>query len=497
VSAAAVLSWGGLAPAGSSEPKASPAERHPPVVMLVLDEFSTTSLLDRHHRIDPVRYPNFAALARDATWFPNATSGLDDTGPAMRGMLASRVTYRSARDSFDMKSHNIFTVMAPRYGLDVSEELSSICPKRLCPNARKLTRHQVLHRLSTGRAERFDRWVRSIHRTSRPAFYYKHMLLPHGPWRYLPDGRQFHDGGTQKLYSWNLVHFTRQLVDQNYQRHLLQLGFTDRLLGRLIDRLKATGLYDRALIVVTADNGEGFGRLGNGHEINTKNAGDIAITPLLIKRPQQHSGRIEGRHVRTLDLLPTITRIARLRVPWRMQGRSVFGASARRIPSATVMYYRDGRRLRLSFGSLKRRVDSALRLKLRLFGSGNDAPGLFGIGPWRSLHGSSVSKLRVLAAGKTHAAIDSPGRFRNVRRSSGWVPVRVMGKLTGSGSHKRIDVAVSVNGTIVATETTFPARRGGTQLFSILIPEGSLREGSNSVRLYAIGGRGTRLRPLT
>src|SRR4051812_27316224 len=44
----------------------------PPVVMIVFDEFPTTSLLDAHGRIDAVRYPNFARLARDANWFPQA-----------------------------------------------------------------------------------------------------------------------------------------------------------------------------------------------------------------------------------------------------------------------------------------------------------------------------------------------------------------------------------------------------------------------------------------
>jgi hypothetical protein len=287
-------------------------------------------------------------------------------------------------------------------------------------------------------------------------------------------------------------------VDQNYQRHLLQLGFTDRLLGRALDRLRATGLYDRALIVVTADNGESFGRLGNGHELSRKNAGDIALTPFIVKLPRQRGGRIVRRHVRTtLDLLPTIARTAHVPVPWRTDGVSVFGPAARRIPSTTVLYKRDGTRIRISLRNLQRRASSALRLKLRLFGSGNEPPGLFGVGPYPSLHGKPVSSLTVLPPGGTRAAIDAVDRYAHVRRSSGWVPARVMGKLTGRGSHSRLDVAVAVNGTIVATGPTFPPRRGATQLFSILVPESTLRDGRNSVKLYAIGGRGTRLRPLT
>ena len=42
---------------------------------------------------------------------------------------------------------------------------------------------------------------------------------------------------------------------QGYQRYLLQLGFVDQLIGRLMDRLREEHLYDRSLIVVTADHG--------------------------------------------------------------------------------------------------------------------------------------------------------------------------------------------------------------------------------------------------
>ncbi len=113
--------------------KAGPATapRHPPVVMVVFDEFSTTSLLDRHHRIDPVRYPNFARLAGDATWFPNTTASLDETGRAMRALLTGRNTWRPARPTFEANRRNIFTLMARRYRLGVSEEVTSLCPRRL------------------------------------------------------------------------------------------------------------------------------------------------------------------------------------------------------------------------------------------------------------------------------------------------------------------------------------------------------------------------------
>ncbi len=62
---------------------ASASKKRPYVVLLVMDEFPGDSLLDRRRRIDPVRYPNFAALAGDATWFRNAFSVYDSTTKAV------------------------------------------------------------------------------------------------------------------------------------------------------------------------------------------------------------------------------------------------------------------------------------------------------------------------------------------------------------------------------------------------------------------------------
>ena len=42
------------------------------------------------------------------------------------------------------------------------------------------------------------------------------------------------------------------------QRHLLQLAYVDSLIGDLVQELKAQGIYDDALVVLTADHGISF-----------------------------------------------------------------------------------------------------------------------------------------------------------------------------------------------------------------------------------------------
>jgi arylsulfatase A-like enzyme len=82
--------------------------------------------------------------------------------------------------------------------------------------------------------------------------------------------------------------------------------FTDRLLGTFLRRLHGTGLWDKAVVVVTADHGVSF-RGGDLRRHPTKtNLAELAFTPLFIRVPGQEQARVVDAHVQTLDILPTL-----------------------------------------------------------------------------------------------------------------------------------------------------------------------------------------------
>ena len=98
----------------------------------------------------------------------------------------------------------------------------------------RMGRNAVLHNLGGGgRPARFADWLESIDSSRRPTLYFKHLLLPHVPWEYLPDGRRYstdpygnvHGSSDERSFD------DRWLLEQAYQRHLLQAGYTDTLLG--------------------------------------------------------------------------------------------------------------------------------------------------------------------------------------------------------------------------------------------------------------------------
>jgi len=180
------------------------AAKRPYVVLLVMDEFPSDSLLDRQQRIDPVRYPNFAALAADGTWFRNAYSVYDSTTKAVPLILDGIKPHAgSAADRRD-HPHSIYDMFA-RHGYRIvdSEEATALCPRSICRGGRT-RRPAIIPNLLGGRPQRFNRWVRSI-KSGEPTLWVKHALLPHGPYMYLPSGARTRPGPGDPLHGMNTI----------------------------------------------------------------------------------------------------------------------------------------------------------------------------------------------------------------------------------------------------------------------------------------------------
>ncbi|HSS02146.1 MAG TPA: sulfatase-like hydrolase/transferase, partial [Kofleriaceae bacterium] len=100
-----------------------------------------------------------------------------------------------------------------------------------------------------------------------------------------------------------------------------ELRFTDHHIGRLLDGLRGKGLYDRTVIVVTGDHGEGFGEHGvdlHGYHLyapQTKVPMIIRVPGLPPRRAATPAGHV--------DILPTLVNLARGAPSPDMMGRSL------------------------------------------------------------------------------------------------------------------------------------------------------------------------------
>ena len=473
----------------------------PPIVVVVFDALPTHMLLGADGRIDAERYPNFAALADGSTWFPNATMVHDSTIKSVPSVLDGRWPYKGQTP--DVKGHpnNAFVFFHPRWRIDAAEEATQLCPARICGARPKKRVVELLH---AGREGRYLSAVARIGRKPQPAFHFIHTMLPHEPSRYFASGRTYQpqvdpEPGLDGTESYD----NEFLSQQAWQRHLLQLGFTDKLLGRLIARMKETGIWDDAVLVVTADHGMSFarkdspaprfqiGRLGFRRDVTAANAADVMSVPLFVKAPGQDEGEVDPTWARTIDIFPTIADLAGVRLRWRVHGRSLAAGRAR--PSALRVVRNEGGSLRIPTAAIERGRAATVARQRELFGTGRDS--LFRIGPHPELIGREVASIPHLERGRVSVRLRPPGTSRTMNPASRYRPSNVIGWVTGGSPGNRA-LAVAVNGRIAATGWSF-RDMGSTGLnVSVLLPEDAFRPGANDLRVYEVVD-GESLRPLT
>ena len=116
-----------------------------PVVLIVLDELPTASIIDDDGAIDAVRFPNLARLAGQSTWYRNHTTQSGFTDTAVPTIFTGR-SPRHVAPLFTQYPDNIFRLLAGSHDLVVSEALTRLCPTAVCgetPQAPPRPRTQV------------------------------------------------------------------------------------------------------------------------------------------------------------------------------------------------------------------------------------------------------------------------------------------------------------------------------------------------------------------
>ncbi len=504
-----------------------------PVVLIVFDEFPTVTLMDRRGRIDAVRFPNFAALGRDATWYRNSTTVAPHTELAVPAILDGRLPTSKRLPIFADHRQNLFTFLGGSYRLDVVEALTHLCPPTLCKKTKRKTQRfsadqggdetgslvsdagiVYLHLLlpdayaghlppiSTtwgnfgGKEEHTEDEAqpycgRSICRLAslitddrKPTLYFVHSLLPHVPWLYLPSGKRY-GGDVRVVPGAPNGTFGRDewLSTQALQRYFLQLGYTDHALGLLVQRLRAAGVYDRALVIVTADHGLSF-RLGEPRRnLTSRNLVDIAFQPLFVKLPGQKRGRIDDGFAQTIDILPTIAAALHTRLPWHVDGKPLIGRKLAADGTVSILSS-SGRPLQRDVRTLVAERRVALARQIATFGTGS-LDRVYRIGPHRELLGRSVGGLHVRPSSREAVEVSGRELLNVVDLSLDTLPSYVTGTLSGRHPVQQ-DLAVSVNGRIEAVTRSYPEL--GETKFAALVPERAFRPGANDVAIYAVAG---------
>ncbi|MGM0558855.1 MAG: sulfatase-like hydrolase/transferase [Myxococcota bacterium] len=113
--------------------------------------------------------------------------------------------------------------------------------------------------------------------------------------------------------------------DSPRERHInnydSEIAYVDSYVGRVIQKLKDTGLYEDSVIVLTSDHGEGFNEHGYFFHGQTL-YNEVIKVPLLFRVPGWFSRKVDGP-VSLIDVGPTILELFGYTVPNEFRGVSL------------------------------------------------------------------------------------------------------------------------------------------------------------------------------
>jgi hypothetical protein len=273
------------------------------------------------------------------------------------------------------------------------------------------------------------------------------------------------------------------LPQQSLQRNLVQIGDADRLIGRLMGRLRAQGMWKRSLVVVTADHGISFRPGASRRTAAGPGAVDVLGMPLFVKLPGQAAGKVDDRHATTADVLPTIADALGIDLRWKVDGRSLLGAPRPRSDPVVVSVFPDRHHVSMPFDDYVRGRDAQVGAMRFAEGTRGGWAGVYARGAHSDLFGRPVDALRRGTASGLRARLDHPDAFDSVNTHGSTVPAFVSGTLQGSPAG-RVDVAFAVNGVVEGVAASY--RSGDQTRFGGLVPPDSFRTGANDLRLYEV-----------
>jgi arylsulfatase A-like enzyme/tetratricopeptide (TPR) repeat protein len=179
-------------------------------------------------------------------------------------------------------------------------------------------------------AEIAEQWIHP--RASKPFFFLLHVFEPHAPYEppepFRSRFRNAYDG---------------------------EIAAADAIVGGFLNRLKQEHIYDRAVIIVLSDHGEGLDQHGESEHGIFVYREDIHV-PLLVKLPgRAAAGTTVDSPVALVDVFPTIAQLLRIQAPANLSGRSLFDRQEadRRIYSESLYP-----RIHLGWSDLRSLVDS-------------------------------------------------------------------------------------------------------------------------------------------
>jgi arylsulfatase A-like enzyme len=259
--------------------------------------------------------PNLQAIAAEGTDFTHAYSHGAATYWSLPALLQSTVPsrLRMGRDQTPVNSEllltevlrdagwhtglfanvTIFFVRGLRQGAQTANyDTSGFTVHGAKPGSAHLTDGLLAH---------VDQFKQRRLRPQREQFFvWGHYYDPHDPYFEVPE-YPAEDGSDRARYE-------------------AIVRYTDAQVGRLVEGLKARGVWDRTVFIVTADHGDEFG--DHGHRFHGATLYDEMVHVPLIVRVPGVAPRVIGNPIGHAEVAPTLLDLLGVAIPPRFTGRS-------------------------------------------------------------------------------------------------------------------------------------------------------------------------------
>ena len=156
-----------------------------------------------------------------------------------------------------------------------------------------------------------QQWIAT--RGESPFFFFLHLFEPHSPYEPPEPFRS----STAQAYDGEIAH-------------------VDSLVGEFIEDLRRRGIYDRAVVILLSDHGEGLGDHGEAeHGIFVYR--EAIHVPLIVKLPKSTNGGTEiDAPVGLIDVFPTVMSLVGAKPPANIAGIPLLGPHAKRVEARRI-----------------------------------------------------------------------------------------------------------------------------------------------------------------
>jgi choline-sulfatase len=336
-------------PAGAGRARIAPAPGTP-VVIVSIDTLRADHL--PAYGYGRVQTPAIDALRRGAVLFENAYSHCPLTLPSHTSLLTgllppehgvrSNIGYR-----LDAAAHPTLATLLRARGYATGAFVSAYVLRRATgldagfdfyddvATAQGARAAAEVQRPGATTVAAALRWLRGV--GAKPFFLFVHLYEPHTP--YLPP-EPF-----------------RSRYGATYDG---EIATADAAVGELLAGLRELGVYDRSLLVLLADHGEGLGDHGEA-EHGVLLYREVLHVPLLLKLPRSaRAGSVDSNPAGLRDVLPTVARLVGLPVPAAAKGRDLLAPGGPRDEAVySETYYP---RIHLGWSQLVSLVDARYHL---------------------------------------------------------------------------------------------------------------------------------------